>query len=623
MRLNPFKQYVLAALLILSGASCQEGFLDQVPDDRLTENDIFINRNNTEMYLANIYAMIPDESMQRYAISNKGAGPWTGGASESEYAPWSDIPNNINVGNWNAGSDWIKDFWARYYQGIRNANYFMKNANAVKCTDCAEDRITRYKYEARALRALYYYYLMRTFGPVVLMGDEILPADVQISALQMPRNSFDECVAYVVSEFEEASKGLPDTPIGSQYGRMTRSIMMAYKQELLTLAASPLFNGNTDYAAMANADGKQLISQNYEEARWQKAADAAKAYLDEFVPSYHELFRKNNSSGEYSAFISCRDVLLESWNKEWIMGRAGADVGWIQYDVTPYHAGAAQESRGGGGLGATQAIVDEYFMANGVAPILGYNPDGSPIVNAASGFKTTGFSQFQAPDDQTARETFNQWVNREPRFYVGITYNGRLWLNPNTPGLITYTYYTGNSGASQSKWDFSPTGYNSRKNMRLGDKGVGGRAFCLYRLAMVYLNYVEALNEYNPGHPDILTYLNLIRTRAGIAGYGQSGDLPVPSSREAMRAAIHKERTIEFAFENARWFDVRRWKTAEQTENGPMYGMDIHKDPPAFYNRVAFENRVFEKKHYLFPLPQNEVLINRQMVQNTGWAEQQ
>jgi hypothetical protein len=88
-----------------------------------------------------------------------------------------------------------------------------------------------------------------------------------------------------------------------------------------------------------------------------------------------------------------------------------------------------------------------------------------------------------------------------------------------------------------------------------------------------------------------------------------------------MRQAIHKERLVEFAFENARWFDVRRWKIAEQTENGLMYGLDIHSDPPEFYTRVSFENRVFEKKHYLFPLPQTEVLINRKLVQNSGWSE--
>jgi hypothetical protein len=259
-------------------------------------------------------------------------------------------------------------------------------------------------------------------------------------------------------------------------------------------------------------------------------------------------------------------------------------------------------------------------MDNGASPVLGYNDDGSPIINPASGYKLTGSTSFKAPDDTQARDTYNQWAKREPRFYVGITYDGRLWINPNTPGLITYTRRTGNSGSSQSTWDFSPTGYIARTNMIVGDRGVGGRALVLYRLANVYLNYAEALNESDPGNADILLYLNKIRERAGIPGYGGAPEVPVPASQEEMREAIRKERRVEFAFESVRWFDTRRWKIAEETDNGPTYGLNISTDPPAFYNVVAFENRVFDKKHYLFPIPQDETLINNLLVQNTGWG---
>jgi hypothetical protein len=186
--------------------------------------------------------------------------------------------------------------------------------------------------------------------------------------------------------------------------------------------------------------------------------------------------------------------------------------------------------------------------------------------------------------------------------------------------LLTFTRKTGNSGSSQSQWDFSPTGYIARKNMIVGDRGVGGRALVLYRLANVYLNYAEALNEYDPGNPDILNYLNKIRERAGIPGYGDEPAVPIPASQEEMREAIHKERRVEFAFESVRWFDTRRWKIAEDTDNGAQYGLDINSDPPNFYNVVRFETRVFEKKHYLFPIPLDETLINNLLVQNTGWS---
>jgi hypothetical protein len=620
--MKPINSILYALILLLGICSCEKGFLDQIPDDRLTEVDIFSTKNNTEMYLSNIYANIPDEMSQRFVGSGNGhgnSGPWTGGSDEVEYQTWSVVPNQINVGNWNPSSGWVRTFWQRYYRGIRNANYLIQYADA--CTVCGPTLVARYKAEARALRALFYYYLVRMYGPVPIVT-EMYRADAPTASTLIPRNSFDECVAYITSEFDAVAQELPIPTSENQslFGRMSPSIVLAFKQEVLLLAASPLFNGNADYAAMVNQDGTQLINQQYDVNKWKIAADAAKAYIDEFVPTVHDLYRKNDSQGNFSAFLSCRDVMLESWNKEWIFGRTSSNISSRQYEMTPYHTDSPiQDSRGGGGIGATQTMVDAYFMSNGHSPVLGYNSDGTPIVNPSSGYQVSGTSNFQAPDDDQTRTIYNQWVNREPRFYVGITYSGRKWLNPNTPTLVTFLHNSGNAGASRSLWDFSPTGYVVRKNMNLGSHSLNNRALVLYRLANVYLNYAEALNEYNPGHADILVYLNKIRERAGIPEYG-TGSLPAPSSQVEMREAIRKERRVELAFESARWFDTRRWKIAEQTDNGPLYGLSIRSELPDFYKVTSIENRVFDKKHYLFPIPLQEVLINTLLVQNTGWV---
>jgi hypothetical protein len=131
------------------------------------------------------------------------------------------------------------------------------------------------------------------------------------------------------------------------------------------------------------------------------------------------------------------------------------------------------------------------------------------------------------------------------------------------------------------------------------------------------------LNEvdYNANQSEILKYINLIRDRAGIPQYGTGVNaLPVPASQAEMREAIRKERRVELAFENSRFFDVRRWKIAAQTENGPMWGLDIDATTESgFYNIKSFETRVFNKKHYLFPIPQSEINNDVQLVQNTGW----
>ena len=611
-------------LLFLSGLiSCRKDFLDQVPNDRPTLKDIFQRRSTVENYLAGIYAYLPDESAQRFVTNGAGglgsSGPWTGASDEAKYA-WTFVySGNMNLGSWAPTDGNINTFWTRYYQGIRSAGYFL--AHVDECTELGEALNKQYKAEARALRAIYYFYLTRIFGPVMLLGDEdgAIAPDAPTSAMQVPRNSYDECINYIVSELDAAAANL-GLPVNEELGRINRPVALTYKIEALTFAASPLFNGNTDYAALKNKDGKQLISQQYDASKWQKAAEAAKAFITEFVPGTFDLYRENSGS-TYNPYLSCRNVIIIDWNKEWIHARPAANVTWMQYDRCPRHDGAPSGQKAAGALSVSQKMVDAYFMANGLSPVTGYNADGTPIVNPASGYQTTGFSSFRAPFDAAARNTYNQWINREPRFYVGVTYDGSYWLNQSgytaANPLITQLQYSGNSGHKGSGSDYSVTGYSVRKNVTTGAHSTGNRGILLFRLANIYLNYVEALQESNPSDPDILKYVNLIRNRAGIPEYGGgSGQIPVPAD---MKEAIRKERRVELAFENVRYFDTRRWKIAEQTDAGPFYGLNIDKDGADFYTPTIIETRVFQKKHYLFPIPQSETFINKELVQNTGW----
>ncbi len=238
--------------------------------------------------------------------------------------------------------------------------------------------------------------------------------------------------------------------------------------------------------------------------------------------------------------------------------------------------------------------------------------------NETSGYQTSGYSNFKAPGSPVTSSIYNQWVNREPRFYVNITYNGSNWLNTNNGNITTELYNNGNSGKATGGNDYSVTGYNVRKAMGLGNVNTNNRPVILYRVANVFLDYAEALNEAAPGDADILYYLNLIRERAGIPAYG-SASLAVPVGQAATRDAIIKERRVELAFENVRFFDTRRWKIAEQTDNGPIYGLSITKNLPDFLTVIPFETRVFTKRHYLFPIPSNDVNSDDLMVQNPGW----
>lgn len=607
------KRYILIFATAFSCSAmfggCQKGFLDQVPDDRLTVEDIFKFRNTTENFLNNVYSAIPDEAAQRF-VTTRNSGPWTGASDEADYNYSFVTSNNLNLGAWGATDGFVRTYWRNYYQAIRNASFFM--ANVEKCQELGPQLIAQYRAEARALRAMYYFYLIRTYGPVVLLGDSPIPLDAPNDQLQLPRNTMDECVKYISDELDAAANDLPPKPsTEGNYGRITRGIALAYKIEALMLNASPLFNGNADYAALKSKNGVNLISQTYDHAKWALAATAARNFINEFVPATYNLYRET-TNGLPDPYLSCRNVVLTEWgassnaNQEWIFARPDADISMMQFERTPLHIGNINESTGGGALGATQQMVDAFFMNNGL-----------PITDPASGYQLSGYSNFTAPGDVAARSTYNQWVNREPRFYVNITYDGSRWLNTNGGQIITGTQASGNSGRNASASDFSPTGYIVRKNMITGPWQTSNRSCVLLRLAQVYLNYAEALQESEPGHADVIKYLNLIRERAGIPQYGANpGQIPVPAD---LKAAIRQERRVELAFENVRYFDTRRWKIAETTDNGEFKGLNIVGNGADFLKVVTFETRTFAKRHYLFPIPQNEININKALVQNTGW----
>jgi hypothetical protein len=596
---------ILAAVMALGITSCKK-YIDQVPDDLLTIDDIFKSKSNTDYFLANIYFSLPNELQQRFT-GNENSGAWYAASDESKYT-WSfNYTNNMNTGAWASTDGAIGTYWNNYYKAIRNASYLIQNIDQANTVEVNDGLKKQYKAEARALRAMFYFFMVRIYGPVILLGEEPIDINTPADQLHLKRAHIDTCINYIVNELDKAAVDLgADIPAGNEYGRITSGVARAYKIQALMLAASPLWNGNTDYADFKNPDGGILVNTTYDKAKWTRAATAAKEFLTTYVPSQYSLLTASGADAFTAAYNACRQVTTTEWNEEWIYARSNSGS-FMRYDRTPFHAGLPANQHGAGANGATQAMVDAYFMAN-----------GRPISDPASGYVASGFSSFKAPFDNAARNTFNQWTNREPRFYVGITYNNSYWLyqEGSTP-IITNMEFNGNSGRSQSTSDVSPTGYIVRKDVMPNDNGRGA---LLLRLGQIFLDYAEALNESDPGNADILIYLNQIRKRAGVAEYGSGeGMLPVPASQEAMRDAIRAERRVELAFESVRYFDTRRWKIAKTTNNGPVYGMNMNGNGNDFYQRTLIENRIFVDKDYLFPIPNTQILINPNLVQNPGW----
>ena len=582
-------------IVCLFTTGCKK-FLDQVPNDRLTIEQVFQKKGPSEQYLANVYSYVPDQANQW------GDHPWIGNSDEADIT-WSKYAiYNLNVGNISAGNA-LFDKWGNYYKGIRSATYFInhidKNAEILALN--GQQLIDQYKAEARFLRAYYYFLLMQQYGPVILAGEAEIEADAAASEMQVSRSPFDDCVNYVSSELDKAAAVLPRVasnngqPSDIQYGRATIGMALAVKSRLLLYAASPLYNGNTEFAGFKNQDGQQLISQTYDVQKWKKAADVAKAVIDLGIYGLY----KDASNDPLKSY---NGIFFIPWNLEQIFLRKANDQPAFDTHSMPRQAG------GWDGLAVTQEQVDAYFMSDGL-------PKSESSLYTETGFTTVDGVQVS-----------NMYVNREPRFYASITYNNSMFQGGNMQSKAAISFFSGSAnGKNGHPTDYSKTGYLIRKNVGTQtNNGSGGngtkqnRPEILFRLGEIYLNYAEALNEFSPGNADVAKYLNLIRERAGIPQYG-TVNLPVPASQADMRTRIWQERRVELAFESLRWFDIRRWKIATQVM-GQMHGMDINKNDNSFYNRVVASTHIFRAPaSYWFPISQYDMDRARLLVQNPGW----
>lgn len=577
-----FFTYISAILLLAALPACSK-FLDQVPNDRETIEEVFQKKRPSEEYLANVYNRVRDETDQW------NGNPWTGNVDEVNiaWAKWTIY--QVNIGNWTPGTGHFYT-WQDYYNGIRSATYFMNHIDGNKEILAVDGQrlIDQYKAEARFLRAFYYFMILRQYGPLVLLGDTELPVDAPAADLQVPRSPFDECVNYIVEELDKAAAVLPVVPASDRdYGRATKGAALAIKSRILLYAASPEFNGNTDFAGFVTAEGQPFISQTYDHEKWKKAADAAKAVIDLNVYRLYE-----DPSGD--PVKSYRGIHLVPWNDECIFVRKDNNL-W-DWDLN-----CSLRSAGGwNGVSPVQEMVDAYFMK-----------DGLPITQSPL-YSETGFTD----------GIYNMYVDREPRFYASVLYNGTKYKGGNiTQDPITVELnYSGRDGKKTGGEDYSHTGYLVVKNVSPETNRLTGvrhnRPFVLARLGEIYLNYAEALAEYGGNDAEALKYLNLIRKRAGIPEYGSAG-LPAVSGDELIRK-IRDERRIELAFECHRWFDVRRWKIVKSVM-GTLHGMDVDKDGNEFYQRVVADHHLWKEAYYWFPLVQYEMDRGLKLIQNPGW----
>lgn len=597
IRLIPF----IIALATLF--SCED-YLEKTPDDDMTKDKVFTNPDWARAWLYNCYSWLPNEA--NFADDGAFRSPFTGGCDEMEIAFGASYSHLINAGSWNATNITRVPVWSETYCALRSINTLIANINIVPNLSDTERNSLRG--EALFLRAFMHFLAFRVYGPIPIV-DWVIATDEDWSAIV--RKDVDACVAAMSADCDLAASLLPVTRDVTTLGRPTVAAAKALKARLLLYAASPLYNGNTDLAKLKDASsGINLIPQTFDAEKWKSAADAAKEAIDATIEAGLEIHYSESKDPK----ANYEEVFVNNWNNEIIWGTNLGDYWHHMWCSDPISYGCPSI------FNPTQELVDAYQMANGKAPIVGYNNDGlTPIINPESGYTESGFASSADAKGYYPAGVSNMYVGREPRFYASINFAGQIWKHNHALAF----WYEGIDGKKYGSSDYCKTGYLMRKHNNINitsNPFVATRTTWNYfRVGELYLDYAEALNEYAGPTDEVYNAVKLIRERAGLDGLDEN------LTKEQMRECIKHERRIELAFENHRFFDVRRWKDAPKTESKPVHSLNIYAgtsvSDPAFYQRVVCEQRTFvAPQHYFFPIAQSEIDKNsKSLVQNIGW----
>ncbi len=591
------KKYSIFALALAMGAmtltSCEDAFgnfLDKQPSNELTKAEVLgsftlLEQNHNDTYNFLLHG------------ANRINNSWLDAATDLAESSigTSGTRTSFNIGNYygGGGAAELTSVWESRYRGIRKCNITIntleaENADKLRPADLSvelfQTRKANFIAEARFLRAYFYWELFLRYGPVPMVTTELDPnGDLMTGYTERPDlKTFMDFLFKEVKECEAGLKTYAETSDETYAGEVNQPTARALYVRMMLYMASPRFSAQSGIT-------------------WQQAADAAKDFLADYGDNYRLETRTNGGVAAYN-----NAWLLNSYadkNPEVIFFRNDVAIGWSGISTdTPVGEG------GQGGLCPSQNLVDMYDMEDGSAPFTQYDATGAPVyvngkpsVNAESGYT-----------DQ------NMWKNRDPRLAASVLYQGSEWN-----GRAINVIY-GQSDNPIGNQNVTPTGYYVRKYipetiLSSNHSGTAKRLWRIFTYSEILLSYAEALNEadYAGNKSLVCNLLDQIRHRGGIIGnVANRADL---NSQTAMRNFIHKERTIELAFEEHRWWDVRRWNVAGEALGRDIYGIDVAAD--GTITRKVAQQRKWQDKFYLYPIPEAEVWKIGQDFQNEGWKE--
>ena len=490
-----------------------------------------------------------------------------GATDEAQYALETGAVNNYINGGWSAANPYAST-WTKSYTAIAEVCMYLEKIDQADISDWQYNssyqnwiqQMELFPYELRFLRAYFYFELLRTYGDVPLVTTTLTNAQ----ANNIKRTPADEIVQFIVDELDAVAPYLPVsyvTEVGAEIGRATRIAAYALKARTLLYAASPLFNPSND------------------RTKWEKAAEASKFILDN-ADIWGLKLSAYGSLWGHDAFF----------NPELIFGLGRGESN--SFEMANYPIGV---ENGSSGNCPTQSFVDQYE----------YQDNGQT------------FAQ-RYPGNINLYEV-DPYEGLDPRFALTVVKNGDLWPSNGAQQKAMETFVGGFNAAP--KYGATPTGYYLRKYVdgscvTTADNQTRRRhTWIIFRLGEFYLDYAEAV-FHATGSANDATYgmtaneaINKLRNRA---------DIQMPKFTEDGEAWIERyerERLVELAFENHRFWDVRRWK------KGPQYfkTIQVASINSALLLTRTTVNRQWDDKYYFYPIPQTELKKNPNLTQNQGW----